>query len=394
MLCRCKYLKRLNDRKNSGTPAKLVYLDNCATTPVDPHVIGAMEAACRRNWGNPSSIHLAGLEAAKLLDNCRIEVGNFISCPPEKIYFCGSATDALFAAIKGFNPKKFHFITTVIEHSAITSPLRRLKSKGKNVDFLKVDSNGQICVSELEKLLKNKATVFFYSPVNHETGSIQPISEIYQLKKNYDLTIVMDAAQAVARLPTEMWQPYYDITALGAHKFYAPKGTGILAVKNKNIKLNRFRHDSKQENGYFPGTQNMPGIAACAEAIKLLSDDEISRLRILHNEGLKILLNDVPGIEVNTPVGSQTGILNISLMGKNVDLMEELIMTMAEEQICVSRFSACNGRIKIPSKILTEMGFSYERAMTSLRISCGRFNNRDDFFRLARFLKNWQNKLT
>lgn len=394
MLCRCKYLKRLNDRKNSGTPAKLVYLDNCATTPVDPHVIGAMEAACRRNWGNPSSIHLAGLEAAKLLDNCRIEVGNFISCPPEKIYFCGSATDALFAAIKGFNPKKFHFITTVIEHSAIISPLRRLKSKGKNVDFLKVDSNGQICVGELEKLLKNKATVFFYSPVNHETGSIQPISEIYQLKKNYDLTIVMDAAQAVARLPTEMWQPYYDITALDAHKFYAPKGTGILAVKNKNIKLNRFRHDSKQENRYFPGTQNMPGIAACAEAIKLLSDDEISRLRILHNEGLKILLNEVPGIEVNTPVGSQTGILNISLMGKNVGLMEELIMTMAEEQICVSRFSACNGRIKIPSKILTEMGFSYERAMTSLRISCGRFNSRDDFFRLARFLKNWQNKLT
>lgn len=394
MLCRCKYLKRLNDRKNSGTPAKLVYLDNCATTPVDPRVIGAMEAACRRNWGNPSSIHLAGLEAAKLLDNCRIEVGNFISCPPEKIYFCGSATDALFAAIKGFNPKKFHFITTVIEHSAITSPLRHLKSKGKNVDFLKVDSNGQICVGELEKLLKNKAAVFFYSPINHETGSIQPISEIYQLKKNYDLTIVMDAAQAVTRLPTEMWLPYYDITALGAHKFYAPKGTGILAVKNKNIKLNRFRHDSKQENGYFPGTQNMPGIAACAEAIKLLSDDEISRLRILHNEGLKILLNEVPGIEVNTPVGSQTGILNISLMGKNVGLMEELIMAMAEEQICVSRFSACNGRIKIPSKILTEMGFSHERAMTSLRISCGRFNSRDDFFRLARFLKNWQNKLT
>lgn len=394
MLCRCKYLKRLNDKKNAGTPTKLVYLDNCATTPVDQHVIGAMETACRKNWGNPSSIHLAGLEAAKLLDNCRIKVGNFLDCPPEKVYFCGSATEALFAAIKGFNPEKFHFITTVIEHSALTSPMLRLKRKGFSVDFLKVNSDGRININELEKLLKNKAAVFFYSPINHETGSLQQISEIYQLKKNYNLTIVMDAVQAVTRLPTKIWQPYYDIIALGAHKFYAPKGTGILAVKNKNIKLNRFMHSGKQESGYFPGTQNMPGIAACAEAITLLSDDEISRLKILHCEGLKILQNEVPGFAINTPNDSQTGILNVSLMGKNVDLMEELIMAMAEEQICVSRFSACNGKIKIPSQILTEMGFPYERTMTSLRISCGRFNSRDDFFRLARFLKNWQNKLT
>lgn len=394
MLCRCKYLKRLNNKKNAETPAKLVYLDNCATTPVDPRVIGTMEMACRKTWGNPSSIHLAGLEAAKLLDSCRIDVGHFLNCPPEKVYFCGSATDALFTAIKGFNPKKFHFITTTIEHSAIMSPLLRLKSKGHNVDFLKVDSNGQIYISELEKLLKNKAAVFFYSPINHETGSIQPISEIYQLKKNYNLTIVMDAVQAVTRLPAEKWQPYYDIIVLGSHKFYAPKGTGLFAMKDKNCKLNKFRNGSKQEGGYFPGTQNIPGIAACAEAIKLLSNDEICQLKILHTEGLKILQNEVPQFAVNTPVNSQTGILNISLMGKNVNLMEKLILAMAEEQICISRFSACDGRIKVPSHILREMGFSYERAMTSLRISCGRFNNRDDFFRLARFLKNWQNKLT
>ena len=84
MLCRCKYLKRLNDRKNAATPAKLVYLDNCATTPVDPQVIGAMENACRKTWGNPSSIHLAGLEAAQLLDSCKIDISNFLDCPPEK----------------------------------------------------------------------------------------------------------------------------------------------------------------------------------------------------------------------------------------------------------------------------------------------------------------------
>lgn len=394
MLCRCKYLKRLNNKKNAETPAKLVYLDNCATTPVDPRVIGTMEMACRKTWGNPSSIHLAGLEAARLLDSCRIDVGHFLNCPPEKVYFCGSATDALFTAIKGFNPKKFHFITTTIEHSAIISPLFHLKSKGHNVDFLKVDSNGQIYISELEKLLKNKAAVFFYSPINHETGSIQPIDEIYQLKKNYNLTIVMDGVQAVTRLPTEKWQPYYDMIVLGSHKFYAPKGTGILAMKNKSNKLSKFRDGSQQEGGYFPGTQNVPGIAACAEAIRLLSNDEICQLKILHNEGLKILQNEVPQFTVNTPVNSQTGILNISLMGKNVNLMEKLILAMAEEQICISRFSACNGKIKIPSQILREMGFSHERAMTSLRISCGRFNNRDDFFRLARFLKNWQNKLT
>lgn len=392
MLCRCKYLKRLNDRKNAATPAKLVYLDNCATTPVDPQVIGAMENACRKTWGNPSSIHLAGLEAAQLLDQCRIDIGDFLDCPPEKVYFCDSATNALFTIIKGFNPKKTHFISTVIEHTALISPLQYLKKKGCKVDFLKVDSNGQININEFEKLLKDEPTVFFYSPVNHETGSIQPIKDIYQLKKNHNLTIVMDGVQAITRLPAANWQPYYDIIALGAHKFYAPKGTGLFAIKNKEIKLHRFRHGGRQESGFFPGTQNMPGIAACAAAIKLLSDDELHRLKILHSEGLKILQNEVAQFEINTPSAGTTGILNISLMGKNTDSMEELIMSLADEQICVSRFSACTGKIKIPSLILTEMGFSYERAMTSLRISCGRFNNRDDFFRLARFLKKWQNR--
>jgi cysteine desulfurase len=392
MLCRCKYLKRLNDKKNALTPAKLVYLDNCATTPVDPMVLRALEDACRKTWGNPSSIHLAGLEAAKLLDQCRIDIGDFLGAPAEKVYFCSGATEALSTVIKGFNPDSFRFITTCIEHTALLSPLQHLKKKGFDVKFLKVNSSGKIYLDELEKLIKDKPSVFFYSPINHETGSIQPIKEIYQLKKNYNLIVVTDGVQAVTRLAPAEWRDFYDITALGAHKFYAPKGTGLFAVKDKNIKLRKRSHSSRQEGGFSPGTQNMPGIAACAGAIKLLSDDELHRQKTLHSEGLKILLNEVPQIEINTPSSSTTGILNISLMGKNADSMEELIMALAEEQICISRFSACNGKIKIPSKILTEMGLSYERAATSLRISCGRFNNRDDYFRLARFLKKWQNR--
>jgi cysteine sulfinate desulfinase/cysteine desulfurase-like protein len=109
MLCRCKYLKRLNDKKNALTPAKLVYLDNCATTPVDPMVLRALEDACRKTWGNPSSIHLAGLEAAKLLDQCRIDIGDFLRAPAEKVYFCSGATEALSTVIKGFNPDSFRF---------------------------------------------------------------------------------------------------------------------------------------------------------------------------------------------------------------------------------------------------------------------------------------------
>ena len=392
MLCRCKYLKRLNDKKNALTPAKLVYLDNCATTPVDPMVLRTLEDACRKTWGNPSSIHLAGLEAAKLLDQCRIDIGDFLGAPAEKVYFCSGATEALSTVIKGFNPDSFRFITTCIEHTALLSPLQHLKKKGFDVKFLKVDSSGQIYLDELEKLIKDKPSVFFYSPINHETGSIQPVEEIYRLKQNHDLTIVTDGVQAVTRLAPAEWRDFYDITTLGAHKFYAPKGTGLFAVKDKNIKLRKRRHSSRQEGGFFPGTQNIPGIAACTAAIKLLSDDELHRQKTLHSEGLKILLTEVPQIEINTPSSSTTGILNISLMGKNADSMEELIMALAEEQICISRFSACNGKIKIPSKILTEMGLSYERAATSLRISCGRFNNRDDYFRLARFLKKWQNR--
>lgn len=392
MLCRCKYLNRLDQKLKSKISPKLVYLDNCATTPVDNRVLAAFEKCCKQTWGNPSSIHPAGLSAARLLDECKITIAKLFQCSADQIYFCSGGTEAIHGAVFGLKKKKRTFFAPTIEHSSILRPLEQLKKRGYPVSFLKVDSKGRISLSSLEKELKQGYyPVIFYSPVNHETGSLQWISELYQLKKHYPLTIVMDAVQTASRLEWQKWVPYCDILTLSSHKIYAPKGTGLLILRNKEIKLRPFRYGGKQEGGIFPGTQNVPGIAAATEALRILSQelpDELKILRTLSREGEEILQKETDAIEINTPENKAAGILNISL--KNVSDMENFIMELSLNGICLSRFSACHGRLKPPSEILLEMGYTETRASFSLRISCGRFNNRDDFFRLARFIKNYQ----
>ncbi len=390
MLCRCKHMSQLEKKLSKSSLGKPVYLDYCASTPVDVRVLREFERYCTQVWGNPSSIHQAGLTSAKLLENAKITIGKTLATAPERIYFCSSATEAMHAALFGLRSKDTTFISTTIEHSSITRPLQRLKQRGFDVHFIPVDSSGKVQMLELEKRLQeSKKAVFAYSPVNHEVGSIQLCDEIYRLKQKYPLTVVIDGVQAITRLNPYLWIRNADFVTLSSHKFYSPKGTGILAVRDNNIKLRPFRYGGKQEGGLFPGTENVPNIAATARALELLvrEFDELSTIeRTLTNEGIGILQKEIDGVVINTPQDNcATGIINISLPQlKNI---KDVVMSLSYEGICVSRFSACNGKLSGTSEILLAMERSRRVASTSLRISIGRFSSRDDFYRLARILK-------
>lgn len=400
MACNCsKFKKKLNQLKQSS-PDKMVYLDYNATTPVDPRVLGAMDRACRNLWANPSSLHACGLTVDNFLTHCGKTIAEYLKIAPEGIHYCGSASEAIHGGIHGILKKDpgRQLIITEIEHSAVYHPARLLKSASKNDDFvpkssiLRVDSEGKIDLDDLEALLQRGPALFVYSPVNHETGSLQNIKDIYQLASHYDCLVFLDAVQAAARLAPEDWTPYCDLFALSGHKIYTPKGIALLWIKG-GIPVRPFRFGGSQEAGLFPGTQNVPGIASLAESIKIMQKEfpqERQYLTTLTTECLRILEKQEVPFFKETPEKSTPGILNLSFPW--VKDMEHFLYSCNENNICLSRFSACADRLTGPSKILTKMGRSADRTHTTVRLSFGRWTKRDDLFKFSGFMTKYRKK--
>ena len=394
MACQCENLKRL-EKKFGKHPItnKPVYLDYAASTIPDLRTVAEFERICRTIIGNPSSFHYAGLLSAQELETSRETVASYLGWKPGEIYFCSGGTEALNTAIFGLRTKKSKFITTAIEHASIMKPVEYLAKKGFLTSIIPVDADGRINIEVLQNELdSSRENIFIYSPVNHETGSIQLIKEIFDAVKKVNGIVIIDAVQTMSKLLPNYWACYADCIALSSHKVYAPKGSGALCIK-KNIHIRPMRFGGNQENGLFPGTPNLPGIAAFAKSITILRDDFINDTAHLNGltQDLKNLLKklDVPVI-INSPETSVPGILNFSL--PSIDNIEKLIIFLTQKNISISRFSACSKTINIPSLILTKMGIDKERAMKSLRISLGKFSTRDDLFKLLHAINDYCKK--
>jgi cysteine desulfurase len=393
LACSCKFRKRIIESDFYFDPKKTIYLDYNATTPVDPRVLGAFESACRNMWGNPSSLHIAGTSAWEKLDAFRTNISDYFKCTKDEIHFCSSGSEAIHAMICGMlmRNKKMQLVTSNIEHSAVTNLARHLRFQGRKVVFLKVDENGKIDMNELEEKIKGTESLVVISPVNHETGGTQNVQEIYKVVKSHESFLFLDAVQAAGRMPPEKWSPFCDAFAVSGHKIYSPKGTAFFWIK-KGIRLSIFRAGGHQENGMFPGTENIPGIASFSSAVDIMKKEftqEEQRLKILSSEGLNILTKNFPEIILESPEDRVPGVLSISLPW--VNNMEEYIFHLNKNNICLSRFSACSGRITGPSNILLAMNRPMERASNSLRISFGRWSKRDDFFYLVNAMKSFKN---
>ena len=381
MSCRCGYRKQLLEKRNSHNFKTSTYLDYNASAPLDPAVIGAFEKNCREDWSNPASLHSGGIQAWKKIEEARAALAEYFRWPSaESVFFCSGGTEGLRTLIDGFavGAGLRPIITTASDHASVYRPLRILRMSGRrDIRIIGVDSSGKVVPEELEEAASGQGPgILIYSPVNHETGAIQDTALLYKTVKSRGGLVFLDAVQAAARLKPSLWAPFCDGFVISGHKIYAPKGTGALLLK-PGVKLPRGPNLLPAAQVFFPGTPNSPGIAALAQAVRLLDPDkEGVYLRALIKDLFFLLEKAGIDYKVFSPKDSAPGVACLRI--PDIQNMEGFFSFLQDRDICLSRFSACTGRISGSSRVLASMGFSPEDCRTSLRLSLGRFSKRKD----------------
>lgn len=393
MLCDCAFRRRLRSEGLTRLPARLHYLDYCATTPVDRRAVAAFERSCLSAWGNPSSPHPAGGAAADRLEDDRATVARTFGVASDGLRFCSSGSEALHAALQGYASRhpRAAFVSTAVEHAALRAPLRMLRSLGREVVDCPPAADGGLDLEALDRLLAARpGACLAYAAVHHETGALRDCREIADLARRRGAFVLMDAVQAAGRLDPGLWAPHADAFAVSAHKLCAPKGSAALWLRPP-ARLARFRFGGGQEGGSFPGTENAPGIAAFAEACRVLGErggEDAVAAAALEKDFLRDAASRGLEFRIESPAVRAPGILCVSLPWAGD--MEALLLDLARRNVCVSRFSACGGRVAGPSRALLALGAGRERAERSLRISWGRFTVREDLLVLGKALRELQ----
>lgn len=374
---------------------KKVYLDYNATTPIDPRVLDEMMPYLTENYGNPSSIHSYGRKGKEALDMAREQVANLISATPKEIIFTsGGSESANFAikstALKSLSDNKNHLITTKVEHECVLESCMYLERQGFQVTYLGVTNEGLIDLDELRDSITDKTILVSCMYANNETGTILPINDIAQIVKERGAIFHTDAVQAAGKIEIDLNEIPADLLSISAHKFYGPKSVGALFVRDslsQRMPLAPLIHGGGQERGKRSGTENVPGIVGLGVASSIaLEEMEKDRARIknLRDELLESLKQDINDIKLNGSLDNMLGnTLNLSIIGAEG---ESLAMNLDIEGIAVSTGSACSEGAVDPSHVLSAMGLTREEAASSVRISLGRFTQKEDIDNAASIL--------
>lgn len=351
-----------------------IYLDYCATTPVHPDVKKSMLETLDRYYGNPSSMHQAGIDSKKLLDQARLSVATSIGCQPEEVIFTSGATEAdnlaIFGIMRQYEPGKAHLITSSIEHHAVLHAAHQLKREGYALTVLPVDSDGMVDPKDVESAIGVNTKFISIMQVNNEVGSIQRIVEISKIASEKGILFHTDAVQGIGYLNADLHSMNVDLLSLSAHKIFGPKGAGALFVRS-NVKVQPMIHGGPQESGIRPGTENIPGIVGLGQAIKLMSEKktaEFKRLTELRTWFVDKIKAVIPGVVVNGSHRVSPHILSISFPDAVAEMMQFHLHTQG---VAVSLGSACTSKIIEPSHVLQAMGMPLSQIEGTLRISFG-----------------------
>ncbi|MBS1751197.1 MAG: IscS subfamily cysteine desulfurase [Bacteroidetes bacterium] len=361
-----------------------IYLDNNATTPVDPEVLQAMLPYFTRHFGNAASRnHSFGWIAEEAVNIAREQTASLIGASTDEIIFTSGATEAVNLAIKGafemYSSRGKHIITCATEHKAVLDTCKHLEKRGATVTYLPVDESGIINLKILEKSIQKDTLLIAVMFANNETGVIQPIETIGKIAKERGILFFSDATQVVGKIPVNVEKYGIDLLCLSAHKIYGPKGSGALYVRRKDprVRLIPQTDGGGHEKGMRSGTLNVPGIVALGKACeicKLKMDTEALHINTLRNK-LEAGLTTLQHIYIN---GANTqrlpNVTNISFdQIKGNGLLTEISKTIA-----VSSGSACTSANPEPSYVLKAMGVSNELAKNSIRFGLGRFTTEED----------------
>ncbi len=359
-----------------------IYMDNHATTPMDPRVLDAMLPYFGKVFGNAASRnHQFGWEAEQAVDKAREQVAKLIGCTPKEVIFTSGATESNNLAIKGiaemYREKGNHIITQVTEHKAVLDTCKKLERQGFDVTYLPVETDGLVSVEKLAAAMTPKTILVTIMYANNEIGVIQPVQEIGKLCHEKGILFHTDAVQAVGKIPVNVMTDNIDVLSMTAHKIYGPKGVGALYVRRRNprVQITEQINGGGHERGMRSGTLNVPGIVGLGKACEIAGEEmaaETARLKDLRDYLKQKFDNALDYTHVNGNMDHHLpGNLNMSFVH-----VEGESLLMGINDIAVSSGSACTSATLEPSYVLKALGLGDDVAHSSIRFGLGRFNNK------------------
>ena len=356
---------------------QIIYLDNNATTQLDPVVIEEMLPYLTEYYGNPSSGYAFGAQVRGAIDLARERVAALLGCEPGEIVFTSCGTEANNAALNSalqFDPNRQHIVTTAVEHSATFRHCEVLSKRGCGVTTVGVDGEGNLDLEELERAITPETAIISAMWANNETGVLFPVEKIAEIARRKRVLFHTDAIQAVGKIQIRLADSMINSLSLSAHKLHGPKGVGALFV-NKRSAFRPSLIGGSQEKNRRAGTENVASIVALGKAAECAMDalaDEETRVRALRDRFETSVLEKVPGSSVNGGRAARLpNTTNLSFAGIQADAA---LMLLDRERICCSAGSACRTGSLESSRVLRAMKVSDENARGSMRFSFGRFN--------------------
>ncbi|MBQ2957517.1 MAG: cysteine desulfurase NifS [Clostridia bacterium] len=359
-----------------------IYMDNAATTRVTEPVAQAMLPYLTEVFGNPSSVHAFGRDARRALDNARAQVAAALNAKPNEIYFTGCGTESDNWAIRGTayarRDKGNHIITSAIEHHAVLHTCEQLEKEGFRVTYLPVDEEGLIRIEDLKAAITPETILITIMTANNEIGTIQPIKEIGAIAKENGIRFHTDAVQAIGSVKIDVKDMNIDMLSLSGHKFHAPKGVGVLYVRN-GVRLERLIQGGAQERTQRAGTENLASIVALGKAIELATaniDAHNEKLTAMRDRLIDGILETIPETRLN---GHRTQRLpgNVNVSVRYIE-GEALLLSLDLKGIAASSGSACTSGSLDPSHVLLAIGLPHEIAHGSLRLSLSEENTMEE----------------
>ena len=359
---------------------KNVYLDNNATTPMDDRVIEVMTKVMRESYGNPSSVYQVGQKGKKIIEESREMISGLLGLKSREIVFTSGGTESNNMAIRGvarcLKKKGMHLITSAIEHSSVLNTFKDMESLGWEVTYLGADEKGKVNTEELRRSIKDETVLISIMHSNNEIGTFQPITEIGKIAKEKNIIFHVDGVQSVGKIKIDFEN--IDLFSFAAHKFYGPKGIGALYVKS-GVKIEKLITGGHQERNRRAGTENVAGVCGMAKALEITLENlyvEMEKEKKLRDYMEKKILESIDKVTINGDLSNRLS--NTSSISFEKVEAESLLFALDMKGIAVSAGSACASSTLSPSHVLEAIGFSISKAKSTLRISLGRFTQKEE----------------
>lgn len=376
---------------------KRIYLDHSATTHVDTRVLEAMLPYFTEKFGNASSLHSFGQEAAEALAQSREQVAAALGAAPPEIFFTSGGTESDNMAIKGaaymHSPRGRHIITSVIEHPAVLRTCEELEREGFEVTYVPVDGEGILDMQFLEDSIRDDTILISIMHANNEIGTIQPIKEINGLISGRKIILHTDAVQSVGKIPTDVNELGVDMLSISSHKLHGPKGVGALYVRS-GVNIRPLVQGGGHERGLRPGTENIPGIVGFAKAMSIAREqleEDSMHMQHLRDSMIEKIRNKIAHVMLN---GHEKKRLpnNVNMSFRHVE-GESLLMLLDMNGVAVSTGSACSSTSQKASHVLTAIDLGVDYIHGSLRFTLGRENTMEEIDHVVNLLEEAVMKL-